>query len=528
MKKNDIPYSNYIIKKGNLKIYYPFRFEKYKAEDGARIIKDIQASELCISEEKYYEHVIDICLKNEFIDSILESDDISNLCLKMQSAEKVSDTEQEEVAVTIENANTYKADNWFIKMQQRVIEREVYKLNSGRDMYGLKGVSGKQLQLLIPAICTYDNGEYGFIDITCNIFFNGYGIIVADVPLKNASVLPFLELNYKKIYKKLYSLIKRENKFLLVDEGEKPVDVIINEYIEIIQALLKCEIKKYEEFYMLLLGEIWPTESMDQNITYTFKEFIYRFLCAQVPPTKIPSKELDRLLEQSKFALLTAQFYFSEVGRGISYSNLINKEKTEDRLKGMDAGIMLPIEVILLKKIVYQSVLEKILEFDTKKIEQIKIYFLSNDLFINGIRTQCRGTAHEMIDFMEKRLIHYLNKDIILSQYNDIEKILLMRRDNAREMLAVAVSYIGFLVTGVFSLPMIFDTVRLLRSIILIQDIPYITCQNMAVVIWGIILILSFFFFKKFYRGRKMRLHRVKFRLCDWEDEDKTGAEYKI
>ncbi len=523
MKNQKVRYFDYVIEEGLLKIYYPFRFRNYSGKIGSIILKGIQQSSLCITEEKYEENGINIYLKKEFVEKILKCNEVRKYFIQEQKRiNNCSNAFPEVVAASaaikmnvlgrIQKDNDDIVYNGFIDKQLQCIGKEVEKLNHGRDMYGLKGVTGKQLLFLAPVICETNDGIWASISITCNMFFNGSGILVVDLPLENIPIAPFLELEYKKIYKKLISLADEHNGYKCVDKGQVWLDCIANEYIEKIAEITGYEIDKYDCFHMLLIGSFANFEHLEQNISYEFKEVIYRFLCAPVYSEKVTHQELDNLLKESKFGLLTAQYYFSEGARGIAFSTLEGNE-VELKLLGLDAGMMLPVEVCLLDKINYDSTLEKARKFNVNNIEQIKTQYLSNETFILGLRSQCRGTAHKMIDFMRKRLKYYLNTELFNDEYRNINEILVMRKNSVNEKLTIAISYLGFLIASVFSLPMIFDTVSVLRDVLKVYNIPYITVEGTATCIWTIFLALSGCFFGKHIKNKPIKIRKVKFLL---------------
>lgn len=496
MPNQKLQYTDYTIKDGLLKIYYPFYFQNYDMKNAAAMVECVQASSACISAEKYENDMVAMYLKKSFEDKIMKS-----------SGEK---------------SGNFLNTQDFLKQQQNCIAIEAEKLNLGKVMYGLQGVTGKQLLFLIPAFCRAYDGQLVHISITCNLFLNGCGILVADVPLQDVSVVPFFDLKYENVYKSLFSLEEAGDAYKCVERGQISMDYIVAEHIEKIAQASGYKILMGERFHMLLIGDLGKQEHLEQNVSYDFKEMVYRFLCAPVSTQKIPHKELDTFWEDSRFPLLDVQYHFSELGRGLAYLTLQDEAmEAEGKILTLDAGMMLPIEVCLLTKLNYDVTLERLGKFDIARMDWIKTQFISNQSFISKLGIQCSATAHKMIDFMRERLKYYLNTELFQTEYENMNEILLLRREGAKEKLAMAVSYLGFLIAGVFSLPMIQDTVHILREAFGSRDIPYITVEGVSTGIWIVLLVITFHVFRKYRKDSRFKVKRTHFLLSGPKDKRK-------
>ena len=113
-------------------------------------------------------------------------------------------------------------------------------------------------------------------------------------------------------------------------------------------------------------------------------------------------------------------------------------------------------------------------------------------MYIADLQESCYGSVSDQIDFFEKSMHHYTKTEITNSKLNALNQLLSDEETKKTETLQDFISLASILLTAIFGLPSIYETLGLLRQYcsFIKKNIPYLSQTNMSIVVWFIILIM--------------------------------------
>lgn len=158
----------------------------------------------------------------------------------------------------------------------------------------------------------------------------------------------------------------------------------------------------------------------------------------------------------------------------------------------ININIEFAIIIIMLKK---TNECNDIYNKTQKKHNLVKIRkeYNQNILFINELQNTCYGTVIEQTSQIEEMMSLYLKRDINTANQTALNNILKDEEQKKNEHFINFISVGTLMLSIVFGLPSIYESLSILRKTtlgILENNIPYITIENSSIILW---LLLNFF-----------------------------------
>ena len=518
------------IKYGELHIYYPLKFEtKQKYVD---VCKVIEQSKILFSQE-YQEKIMDAlgCSLSQTIDDIkkeLEDLNLNQNCItfKVQDYDrykKMQDVSYEiesgSLQIVIENCDSSIKFHFFNtdleEIKQRIIRLQREERISSR-LYGESFMGWHNRFVLLPLKIKLNSDKTVWVYPILYIFANKMGILKLEIQLKDVDTLPFKSNNIDSYVKDVKNVWKMKD-----FNVESDFSSLAKFYLDSLCKDCHLNIIKYNnELNNIILIEFEDIPKQINNLSNELQEELFRIVAAPVPTGKHSSYVSDakEYIQQNSYGRHGIKYIVKTTGGCLSlidkklldyavenYKNQIDNPILDeadhfsicDFLAGdVSSNVEFVLLIIILKKInerndYYMKVLSM------KKILEIRQEYNLNNLFIAELQETCFGSVSEQMDMFENRMGHYLKPQISRIKQDALDNIFDEKKQQKEEQFQEFLAIGSFLLTLVFGLPAIYDTLRIIRNLvpIIINDNSFVTLENSTVFLW---LLLNLFVGIKF------------------------------
>lgn len=518
------------IKYGELHIYYPLKFEtKQKYVD---VCKVIEQSKILFSQE-YQEKIMDAlgCSLSQTIDDIkkeLEDLNLNQNCVtfKVQDYDrykKMQDVSYEiesgSLQIVIENCDSSIKFHFFNtdleEIKQRIIRLQREERISSR-LYGESFMGWHNRFVLLPLKIKLNSDKTVWVYPILYIFANKMGILKLEIQLKDVDTLPFKSNNIDSYVKDVKNVWKMKD-----FNVESDFSSLAKFYLDSLCKDCHLNIIKYNnELNNIILIEFEDIPKQINNLSNELQEELFRIVAAPVPTGKHSSYVSDakEYIQQNSYGRHGIKYIVKTTGGCLSlidkklldyavenYKNQIDNPILDeadhfsicDFLAGdVSSNVEFVLLIIILKKInerndYYMKVLSM------KKILEIRQEYNLNNLFIAELQETCFGSVSEQMDMFENRMGHYLKPQISRIKQDALDNIFDEKKQQKEEQFQEFLAIGSFLLTLVFGLPAIYDTLRIIRNLvpIIINDNSFVTLENSTVFLW---LLLNLFVGIKF------------------------------
>ena len=372
-------------------------------------------------------------------------------------------------------------------------------------LYGRNFVDNCQRFYLPPFTVKLINNENVFIKAVLYIFRNGMMVLRISIPLRNVDITPLLENNIDAY---IANIIDEFN----IDANCKKnsIEDIKNAYFKYI----KNSNKKITSLVLdsaaiqnIILADFTGIPNNIRDIPADIEESLYRIIVA--PITKIHAnsfKDIARdYLENNSDTYEGIKYITNTMGKCISVIDktmvryLKENQKTEDKqlhkdiINLMRINIEFALIIILLKKINSgYTYLKK--EIKTNHFSKVQKEYNYNNIFILQLQQSSFGSVREQIAFLEKKMTYFIAAKDTQDKMNAIDSIITEDRErknvNFQNFLAIG----GVLLTAVFGLPSIYDTLSIIKKCFIENvDIPIINIIDSSLAVWIILLVFLTF-----------------------------------
>lgn len=149
------------------------------------------------------------------------------------------------------------------------------------------------------------------------------------------------------------------------------------------------------------------------------------------------------------------------------------------------------IIIILLKKMNNEMAFVNEMGLNVSNDAAQKIY-LENKIFINQLQENCTNfSMNQAVDIFEEKMPYYMKGKITKDTIESMNRLSELRNLKNNEKLNQILSFGGLLFATLFGLPVINETLQILRnSFTFIPDIPIVKLSFVAVIVWSIIIIV--------------------------------------
>lgn len=483
---------------GELHFYYPFKFDnKYSY---TQIHKKIEKSPLLFTDE-YQQKVMDslgYSLVDTFNDIKKEfeaSNSLNNPCiLKMSDYQKYKSMKcapmsinPDDILLEIESGESsikfYIKDADLELLNQRIIRlQEEYDISL--KFYGHNFTNRQDRFLLLPFKVELENGKFTWLYPLIYLFENNMGILKLELPVFDSCIEPLLENDYDRFLKRIINKWKIKNY-----NSETTLSSIQNFYLSNLLDDLKIDMVSYSnELKNIILIDFDGIPQHINSIPNDMKEDLFRIICAPVPSRNNTTytKDADEYLKNHSWGGHGVKYIAKSTGGCLSFIDKTILDYVSDDYKTQTkTAVLTPFNdyyylcnklardlcvnvefallIILLKKTNESNdYFNKITSM--KKLSDTRIEYNKNVLFISELQENCYGSVSEQTALLEKMMPHYFKHEITSAKKTAIDNILQQNEQEKNERFQNYISTGGLILTLIFGLPSLYETLTIFRS----------------------------------------------------------------
>lgn len=391
-----------------------------------------------------------------------------------------------------------------IKETEKEIENNY---NFNLRIYGESFVNNYRVFVLPPYKIQLINENYVFIKAVLYIFNNGMMILRITVPIENLEMLPLFENNEDKYIKKIIDVYNLGN-----DINDNTIEVIKKSYYQYIFDSSKKNtniIVISKVLKNIILADFDGVPQNIKDIPENVKVDLYKAIVAPIQKRENISFEnrANEYIENNSCTYDGIKYITSSMGKCISVidkntidyiENKMDLKRREETYKLAISSARVNLEftfmIILLKNM--NSALtyfEKEMKFNN--IDKIQKEYNYNSIFILQLQQSCFGSVREQLAFFESKMIYFLDIKSSKERMDAIDSIIGSEKTRKELNFEKFLSIGGFLLTVIFGLPAIHETLTILRksNLFIKRDIPIVTIDNCSIAIWIILIIILIF-----------------------------------
>lgn len=391
--------------------------------------------------------------------------------------------------------------------------------NFDSKIYGKAFVDKVKIFILPPYKIQLLNNKFVFLKPLLYIFKNKMMVLKISMPIKNVTSIQLFENNNDGYIKKIIDICD-----IGIDIKEIDFESIKDAYCEYILSSDKriyAVVSLSKALSNIILADFDGIPQNIKDISEEVKEDLYRIAVAPIQKRKNTYfKDIaNQYLATNSNINEGIQYIASKMGRCLSIidKNIIDhyKEKTKGydlteeeiyklAINSVVRNLEFTLLIILLKNMNFTiSYLQK--DYNKNDIKKIQKEYNYNNIFILELQQTCYGSVREQLNFFEDKMTYFLDKENSENKMISIDAIIKDEIEEKNLNFQNFLSIGGILLTAVFGLPAIHETLTLLRmsNIIIKQDIPIITIENSSIMLW--IFLIVFLYIKLFIKRYKKK-----------------------
>lgn len=373
------------------------------------------------------------------------------------------------------------------------------------EIYGEKFVSLQRRLVLLPVKAQLVNGEQVWLNAVLYIFADKAGILKLELPLHNVNTFPLKCNEIDKYVSKFYSAWNISN-----FREDFNLSNIHKFYLSFLLFRKKLSITSSKgPFKNIILSDFEGMPENIQRISDSMQDELFRIICAPVYNTECNSYKsvIKKYLQEHSWGYHGIRYFLSTTGRCLSIvdkdcvNSVIAKYKEyndvkeisdKDRAKIQDIIVQsacinteLALIILLLKKINLDSTYFKKV-YNKETLHRVQFQFNKGIMFICELQEECFGTVSEQIEMYEAMMPFYLKTKIVQDKISAVDQILQDAKIKRDKELQNIISFLGLTLTTAFGLPVIIETMSILRNLcsFISYDIPVVTTEGVSVAIW--------------------------------------------
>lgn len=378
-----------------------------------------------------------------------------------------------------------------------------------KELYGLKFTNSQDIYVLLPLHIQLNNGEYVWLNAVLFVFQNKMGILKLELPLSNVSSQPLMECDYNSYIKNieipwLIDMQIQENTIECIGEAYK------KKFINDVGANVR---KVGDSFRNILLSDFDGMPKQIANISNRVMVDLYRIIAAPVMIMDCTSyeKEAQEYIKEHQWAKHNSKYICSTTGGCLSITDIAFRDYFLGMYKqecGVDEfeeqerkiicekvanNLCLNVEyaiIIMALKYLNAEYFYELLLKKPQAMHDVKKKYNINVMYISEVQENCFGTVSEQIETFERVMPYYLKENITEDKLRAIDCIVADEEAKRQDSLQNVIGFGGLVMTALFGLPAIYETISIMRDIcvFITIDIPVFTIKNVSVLVWGIVL----------------------------------------
>lgn len=389
-------------------------------------------------------------------------------------------------------------------------------------IYGSGFTSAQDRLILLPFKIELESKETVWLHALLYIFENHMGFLKLELPLINTSPAPLQRNNVDLFISNVINKWKNKNYV-----SEKSFSHIVEAYLNTLHEDTHIDFIKYGSgIRNIILIDFDGIPKQLNNISRDVQEDLYRIIAAPVPNRKDTSyyRDAQEYIQKNSWGRHGINYLTKTTGGCLSYIDqglldmVTEQYKNQTGVKDIKAddhyricndlardvhvNAELALLIIMMKKMndlnnFYKKV------FKPKELAKIQKEYNRNLIFISELQEGCYGTVSEQTAVFEARMPHYLKPEITRNKQSAIDSILKAEEKEKAERFESFLAVGGFMLTLIFGLPAIYETVEIIRNVFgfISVDVPIITLENLSVALW---ILLNLFMGLKIKSGKQV------------------------
>ena len=389
-------------------------------------------------------------------------------------------------------------------------------------IYGSGFTSAQDRLILLPFKIELESKETVWLHALLYIFENHMGFLKLELPLINTSPAPLQRNNVDLFISNVINKWKNKNYV-----SEKSFSHIVEAYLNTLHEDTHIDFIKYgSSIRNIILIDFDGIPKQLNNISRDVQEDLYRIIAAPVPNRRDTSyyRDAQEYIQKNSWGRHGINYLTKTTGGCLSYIDqglldmVTEQYKNQTGVKDIKAddhyricndlardvhvNAELALLIIMMKKMndlnnFYKKV------FKPKELAKIQKEYNRNLIFISELQEGCYGTVSEQTAVFEARMPHYLKPEITRNKQSAIDSILKAEEKEKAERFESFLAVGGFMLTLIFGLPAIYETVEIIRNVFgfISVDVPIITLENLSVALW---ILLNLFMGLKIKSGKQV------------------------
>lgn len=367
-------------------------------------------------------------------------------------------------------------------------------------IYGESYVGNQKRLTLPPILVKLKNELYVWGNVTVLIFSNGFCFFKLEIPFKDIYVDSLYGINGEDLFDVAINIWK-------YDIGEKriyeSIESLFTEYECYFgkQCGKKTKVKMFNEMFCNTILSNFEGIPHDINkINYETQKMIYKIIAAPIN-VEMEHNFDKEIADNSKRAwkLANIRYEFKTTGGCISYADkkLINYlgEKNDD-LSEDEKREYVDLCVIesLCRNVEYALIITQIkrlvelvyLYIQGVNVKKAEYTYFENKIFLSNLQENCYGSVSEQIEKVENAMPFYLKRNIYFERKEAIHQLNIKKNESYISLLQEVMNKGIFILTCVFGLPMINNTLLILKESTIMKsvDLDYISVDSLSVIVW--------------------------------------------
>ncbi len=528
---------------GEFNLYFPLYIESNNED----YLKSIENLDIVISELTEISGRLDLNLKDNFkhlydpieqthIDKICNglsllvkerknNNSLKDISNKLKSyIDSLPDKEKfEEIIIILsdlenEGGVDIKIFNQIVFTQYNATNRMVQTRNKYLTVYGPESTDVYYFVLLYPIKIRFNNGNIEYASVYLTVYKYNMAVIKVSIPFRNIKddKLKKNDINGYFSDIELAKFISLSGDYDYSSIGDNYIEIAISMYISYLKEKLKRTFISLDKSLHTVILETDSIPKEFSKVNNTFKDDFYRIVCAPLDEIFNIKEDAQEFWNNSYYGLGDIRHYFSSVGKCYTLisKNLLDKylkdslnivEYMEALKESLDFGVDFPMVICILEKmnstILYQHLMDSSYSLEDARSK----YMLSKDYIIN-LQSNCYGTVYDMIRFMKRIMVNYFKDDILQSKIDNMEVMISFKKERSDKRISFMMSFLGAISVLVFALPIIKDSLIIIKEGFKINDIPFITIDISTIAIWILLIVFFVAMLSKLHKESRRRV----------------------
>ena len=400
-------------------------------------------------------------------------------------------------------------------MELEELKQQICRLNREEEhslkIYGNKYVMFQNRFVLLPFKVKLNNGKKVWLNSVLYVFANGMGLLKLALPLIDVDIESFKKNELDSYLAEVTNVWKVNNY-----SSEDTFAAIAHSYLESLATDTKINIFGYgNEINYISLIDFAGMPDTIQSIKSTVLEDLYRIITAPVEEGVNCVKDAQDYIKNNSWSRHEVNYVVKTTGGCLSYigrdrlKNAVREFNGKTDLEDLNASeyfyfcnVIATDTFISVEFALIIAMLSKLNDCGRyyemqKKISLVKARqeYNHNNIFLCELQESCYGSVSEQTAFFQKRMHHYLKQELMDKKIVAMDSILKEEEERKEENFQKFLAVGGFLLTLLFGLPALYETLAIIRSVFncISYDIPVVTIENFSVFLWLILNVAILF-----------------------------------